>query len=67
MSDMVCRTLRSLDSDQLIHPRVLTKPGEAALSCYAARKWNKLPIEIKYAPNVNIFISRMKTFLFHVL
>ena len=45
------RALRSKDSGQLVQ----TKHGEAAFSCYAADKWNKLPVEIKLSPNVDIF------------
>ena len=58
------RALRSKDSGQLVQPRVQTKHGEAAFSCYAANKWSKLPVEIKLSPNVDIFKSRLKTFLF---
>ena len=58
------RALRSKDSGQLVQSRVQTKHGEAAFSCYAANKWNKLPVEIKLSPNVDIFKSRLKTFLF---
>jgi len=58
------RALRSKDSGQLVQSRVQTKHGEAALSCYAANKWNKLPVEIKLSPNGDIFKSRLKTSLF---
>ena len=37
------RALRSIDSGQIVEPRVQTKHGEAAFSCYAAQNWNKLP------------------------
>ncbi|KAK0146594.1 hypothetical protein N1851_014100 [Merluccius polli] len=39
------RALRSTDSGQIVEPRVQTKHGEAAFSCYAAQNWNKLPAE----------------------
>ncbi|KAK0130546.1 hypothetical protein N1851_035223 [Merluccius polli] len=63
MSDILveykpCRALRSTDSGQIVKPRVQTKHGEAAFSCYAAQHWNKLPAELKSAPTVNIFKSR---------
>ena len=58
------RALRSKDSGQLVQSRVQTKHGEAAFSCYAANKWNKLPVELKLSPNVDFLKSRLKTFLF---
>ena len=58
------RALRSTDSGQIVEPRVQTKHGEAAFSCYAAHRWNKLPTDLKSAPNVNVFKSRLKTLLF---
>ena len=58
------RALRSTDSGQIVEPRVQTKHGEAAFSRYAAQNWNKLPAELKSAPTVNIFKSRLKTPLF---
>ncbi|KAK0130822.1 hypothetical protein N1851_034497 [Merluccius polli] len=44
------RALRSTDLGQIVKPRVQTKHGEAAFSCYAAQNWNKLPAELKSAP-----------------
>ena len=38
-------------SGQLVELRVQTKHGEAALSCYAAFNWNKLPEDLRCAPN----------------
>ena len=58
------RVLRSTDSGQIVEPRVQTKNGEAAFSCYAAQNWNKLPAELESAPTVNIFKSRLKKLLF---
>ncbi|KAK0136877.1 hypothetical protein N1851_026960 [Merluccius polli] len=55
------RALRSTDSGQIVEPRVQTKHGEAAFSCYAAQNWNKLPAELKSAPTVNIFKSRFSS------
>ena len=57
------RALRSNDSGQLVQSRVQTEHGEATFSCYAANKWNKLPVEIKLSPNVNIFKNLKKTYL----
>ena len=69
MNDMLVeckpsRALRSTDSGQIVELRVQTRHGEAAFSCYAAHKWNKLPAELKSAPTVSTFKSRLKTFLF---
>ncbi|KAK0132374.1 hypothetical protein N1851_032740 [Merluccius polli] len=51
-------------TSQIVKPRVQTKHGEAAFSCYAAQHWNKLPAELKSAPTVSIFKSKLKTLLF---
>ena len=59
------RTLRSLGSHQLEIPRVLSKQGESAFSYYASRSWNQLPEEIRCAPTVATFKSRLKTHLFN--
>ncbi|KAL0150468.1 hypothetical protein M9458_054285 [Cirrhinus mrigala] len=58
------RPLRSLGSSQLEIPRVHTKQGESAFSHYAARSWNQLPEEIKWAKTLATFKSRLKTHLF---
>ena len=58
------RALRSKDAGQLVQSRVQTKHGEEAFSCHAANKWNKLPVEIKLSPSIDIFKSRFKIFLF---
>ena len=50
-----------------MEPRVQTKHGEAAFSRYAAQNWNKLPAELKSAPTVDIFKSRLKHFSSPVL
>uniref|UniRef100_A0A8C5GRC9 Reverse transcriptase domain-containing protein n=1 Tax=Gouania willdenowi TaxID=441366 RepID=A0A8C5GRC9_GOUWI len=69
ISDMLVRyepsrSLRSMDTDQIVEPRVHSKHGDAAFSCYAAKKWNKLPAELKSASNVNIFKSKLKALFF---
>lgn len=47
------RALRFADSSQLTVQR---KDGEAAFSCYAGRKWNKMPTEVEAAPSLNVEI-----------
>ncbi len=69
MSDMLTeykpnRPLRSVGSSQLEIPRVHTKQGESAFSYYAARSWNQLPEEIRYAKTLATFKSSLKTHLF---
>lgn len=59
------RTLGSADSGEIAEPRVQTKHGEAAFSCYAARKWNEnksvhtngIKTEVKSAPSMNVFFN----------
>lgn len=58
------RALRSTDSGQIVEPRAQTKHSEATFCCYAAHKWNKLPIELQSASNVSVFKSRLRTLLF---
>ncbi|KAL2076809.1 hypothetical protein ACEWY4_027598 [Coilia grayii] len=58
------RCLRSLQKNLLVEPVVRTKCGEAAFSCYAVKLWNQLPEDIKNAPTVGSFKSRLKTKLF---
>ena len=58
------RSLRSVEKNLLVIPTVKTKHGEASLSCYAAQLWNQLPDDIKGAPTVASFKSRLKTQLF---
>ena len=56
--------LRSMNTGQLVEPRVQTKHGEAEFSSYAAHNWNKLPVDIRCAPNISFFKSRLKTLPF---
>ncbi|XDV11838.1 hypothetical protein PO909_000647 [Leuciscus waleckii] len=58
------RSLRSLGSYQLEIPKVHSKHGESAFSYYASHSWNQLPEEIRCAPTVVTFKSRLKTLLF---
>ena len=38
--------------------------GQQAFSVAAPRLWNKLPFEIRACSDVNLFKSKLKTFLF---
>ena len=58
------RSLRSMENNLLVIPKVKTKCGEAAFSSYAAKLWNQLPDDVKNAPTVDSFKSRLKTKLF---
>ncbi|KAL2093106.1 hypothetical protein ACEWY4_010418 [Coilia grayii] len=58
------RSLRSRKKKLLVEPAVRTKCGEAAFSCYAVKLWNRPPEDIKNAPTVGSFKSRLKTKLF---
>ena len=41
--------------------------GQRAFSVAAPRLWNKLPFEIQACPDVDIFKSKLKTFLFKMV
>ncbi|KAG5261345.1 hypothetical protein AALO_G00302940 [Alosa alosa] len=56
--------LNTCEKNLLVKPTVRTKQGEAAFSCYAAQLWNQLSDDIKKAPTVASFKSRLKTKLF---
>lgn len=58
------RTLRSSGSGLLTIPRINSKQGEAAFCYYASRNWNLLPENLRSAPTLPVFKSRLKTFLF---
>ena len=58
------RPLRSAGTSLLNTPRVKTKHGESAFSYSASCIWNKLPEELKQAQTLNIFKTRLKTFMF---
>ena len=58
------RAPRSMDSDQLVKPRVQTKFGEEAFSYYAACNWNKLPEDLRGAPQKNKIKTRLKLIVF---
>lgn len=61
------RTLRSTSSGQLMRIRVQTKQGEAAFSYYGPTLWNKLPTQVRSAPDVDTFKSKLETFLFSLV
>ena len=59
------RTLRSSGSGLLITPKVLTKTyGEASFYHYGPRLWNSLPEDLRKIETVDIFKSKLKTYLF---
>ena len=48
----------------LVVPRINSKHGKAAFGHYAPTSWNKLPKDLRYAPTLLTFKSRLKTLLF---
>ena len=59
------RALRSSGSGLLIVPKVRSKTyGEASFQYYGPRLWNSLPEDLRAAPTVHIFKSKLKTYLF---
>lgn len=58
------RTLRTSGMGLLQVPKVRTKHGEAAFQFYAAKTWNRLPGDVRQAPTLTMFKSRLKTVLF---
>ena len=63
------RTLRSSrDHLRLDEPNFNMKTyGQRAFSAATPRLWNKLPFEIRACSDVNIFKSKLKTFLFKMV
>ncbi len=60
------RSLRSSNQDLLSTPKSRLKcRGDRAFSIAAPGLWNALPLSIRQASSVNIFKSRLKTFLFY--
>ena len=60
------RPLRSSETNLLIIPRVNTKHGKAGFSYYATNSWNKLPEDLRLAPTLSTFKTRLKTFMFAI-
>ena len=59
------RSTRSVNKHLLVvPPKVKPSFGERAFSFAAPRLWNPLPLDIKMAPSLDTFKSRLKTFLF---
>ena len=58
-------SLRSASRHQLVVPRCrLSTYGARAFPVAGAAVWNDLPADVTSAPNLNLFRSRLKTFLF---
>uniref|UniRef100_A0A8C5AGY4 Reverse transcriptase domain-containing protein n=1 Tax=Gadus morhua TaxID=8049 RepID=A0A8C5AGY4_GADMO len=60
------RPLRSSETNLLIIPRVNTKHGKAGFSYYATNSWNKLPEDLRLAPTLSTFKTKLKTFMFAI-
>ena len=61
------RTLRSTENHLLTPPRCrLEYFGKRSFAAAAPTLWNNLPLNIKQAPSVDIFKSRIKTHLFQL-
>ena len=61
------RTLRSTENHLLTPPRCrLEYFGKRSFAAAAPILWNNLPLNIKQAPSVDIFKSRIKTHLFQL-
>ncbi|KAJ0008550.1 hypothetical protein NQD34_015965 [Periophthalmus magnuspinnatus] len=61
------RALRSQNSGLLVVPRVSKSTvGGRAFSYQAPVLWNQLPADVKQAPTVSVFKTRLKTFLFGI-
>lgn len=59
------RSLRSFNQDLLVIPKSRLKcRGDRTFCIAAPRLWNALPLSVRQASSVNIFKSRLKTFLF---
>ena len=59
------RSLRSSGNALLHVPRSrLKRKGDRAFAVAAPRLWNQLPLDIKKAPSILVFKSRLKTHLF---
>ena len=62
---MLSQARSSSDHLRLEEPNFNMKTyGQQAFSVAAPRLWNKLPFEIRACSDVNLFKSKLKTFLF---
>ena len=60
-----CRSLRSANMQRLeVPPTRLRTYGDRSFAAAAPRLWNDLPMEVKCAPTVETFKSRLKTHLY---
>ena len=57
-------TTRSCHGLDLLIPKTTRRSGDRAYSVAAATLWNKLPLSIRGAKDVNCFKSSVKTHLF---
>ena len=61
------RNLRSASKHLLEAPNVRLKSyGDRAFSVAAPKYWNDIPLDIKLSGSVDVFISRLKTYLFRL-
>ena len=59
------RQLRSGDMELLVEKRARLKTyGERSFSIAAPKLWNKLPLDVRQSGSVDLFKSKLKTFLF---
>ncbi len=59
------KPLRSANNSLLYVPRSRLKfKGDRAFAVAAPRLWNQLPPDIKSAPSISVFKSRLKTHLY---
>ena len=61
------KNLRSAGKHLLEVPNVRLKSyGDRAFSVAAPKLWNEIPSVIKFSPSVDVFKSRLKTYLFRL-
>ncbi len=56
----ISMNLRNAIADVLV-PRMKTCNGQKAISFRGAKTWNELPLDVKQAPSLSIFKSRLKS------
>ena len=62
--DMLERYIPARINSLMIIFYYLKSYGGRAFSIVAPKLWNNLPLDIKLSPTVNVFKSRLKTYLF---
>ena len=61
------KDLRSQNEYRLDPPKTRLKTyGDRGFEAAAAKEWNKLPLDIKFAPSLTSFKSKLKTYLFRI-